>query len=579
MKSLAINLKRIYLSPWNAILMVYNIMISIFVFVNANENCGQFIYYIFSFNIFLEIFTALLTVYMVRSTTEAEYGLAGRGKIIIVKYLASVIISLSYMPFIVIFLAVGTLFNSISAFIPVSYFIYYFCSTFAQVTFTVAFSLGIAYLINHKAAYFVCVLISMLFMPFIQTYVRKNTYDVDQSIFNLLNIVYDETYKIRYSGFGMPFNSETILSWIITVIAGVVILGLILLIKRCFRIKVNAILILVTICGITSVIPLVKLYLNSSPRSISYLWEETDEEFVYEAPAKVDICHTYSDERSPLIKKYEMNLSTGNIVRNDCVIYIDLRGNNSLRFSLDECFSIDELLLNGNKTFYSRNGDYFEVSDIPDGEEAVLSINYSGRLNYMDKLNNKTDFCDYYSGYLSDLFAWYPKILTDQNMGREKEFVISINAVNSFVTNLDEAVLHHSGFNTITGRETDVFFYIGYISSVEYKGKNIILPAEYENKQRSLESIIKLFDIGFLTREGKFSCDTLDIDPERYLTLSDEEIMDLLDEQNAKKWASDEQVRMVDTVLVIPVSYDFVLTSYIHDNYCFLCEYSLLKGE
>lgn len=53
MKSLAINLKRIYLSPWNAILMVYNIMISIFVFVNANENCGQFIYYIFSFNIFL----------------------------------------------------------------------------------------------------------------------------------------------------------------------------------------------------------------------------------------------------------------------------------------------------------------------------------------------------------------------------------------------------------------------------------------------------------------------------------------------------------------------------------------------
>lgn len=188
-----------------------------------------------------EIFTALLTVYMVRSTTEAEYGLAGRGKIIIVKYLASVIISLSYMPFIVIFLAVGTLFNSISAFIPVSYFIYYFCSTFAQVTFTVAFSLGIAYLINHKAAYFVCVLISMLFMPFIQTYVRKNTYDVDQSIFNLLNIVYDETYKIRYSGFGMPFNSETILSWIITVIAGVVILGLILLIKRCFSIKVNTI--------------------------------------------------------------------------------------------------------------------------------------------------------------------------------------------------------------------------------------------------------------------------------------------------------------------------------------------------
>ena len=77
----------------------------------------------------------------------------------------------------------------------------------------------------------------MLFMPFIQTYVRKNTYDVDQSIFNLLNIVYDETYKIRYSGFGMPFNSETILSWIITVIAGVVILGLILLIKRCFNIK------------------------------------------------------------------------------------------------------------------------------------------------------------------------------------------------------------------------------------------------------------------------------------------------------------------------------------------------------
>ena len=544
-------------------------------FVELNKCSGQFIDYEFTFNIFLEIFTAVLTVYIVRSTTEAEYGLAGRGKIIIVKYLTAVIVSLSYMPVIIVFLAVGGISDSIPVLISAGYFLYYFFSTFVQVVFTASFSLGFAYLISHKAAYFVAVLTSMLFMPFIQNYVRENIINADQSFLNLINIVYDETYRIRYSGFGMPFNSETILSWIITVIAAIVVLSAILLAKRCFKSKGNALFLGFMTCGVISIIPLTNQYFYNCPQSVGYMWQDIDMDSYQEPPIKVDICNTYSDDNSPVIKKYEMELITGNIVRNDCVISVDMHGNDSVKFRLDECFGIEKLLVNNQKANYSRTDGDLVITDIPMENEVIIFITYSGRMNYADGMNNKTDFCDFKAGYLSDIFAWYPKILSEQNMEQEKDFTISVEAVNSFVTNLDDATLHPAGYHTITGRQTDVFFYIGYISSVESEGRQIILPTEYKNKERPINVIIQLFGVGFLTREGKFSPTELNIDNDYYSTLSDEEIFELLDEQNEKKWASDEQIQAVDTVLVVPISYDMALTSYIYENYCFICEYSI----
>lgn len=580
MQSLAINLKKFFLSPWSIILLVFNISYAIYLFVNLYGWVGQFIGYEFSFNIFLEIFSAVLTVYIVHSTTEAEYGLVDRGKIIIVKYLTAVIASLSYMPVIIIFLAIGGFWHSISALLLASYFLYYFCATFAQVVFTASFSLGIAYLIKNKFAYFVSLLISMLFMPFIQTYVRENTYDFDQSLFNLLNIVYDEKYRIRYSGFGMPFNSETILSWIITVIAGVVILLLILLLKRGFKPKGSVVLSGVMLCGAISIIPLLNRYFYNCPQIVRYSWQASNADFNEEPPPKVDIIHTYNDENSPLIKKYEMKLTTGNTVGNECVIYVDLRGNDSVKFRLDERFNIDKLLVDGNEATYNRTGDYFEITDISDKVEAAVAVNYSGRINYVDALSNKTDFCDFNAGFLSDIFAWYPKILSEQNMALEKDFVISINSVNTFVTNLDNAELHHAGLNTILGRKTDAFFYIGYIDSIDYKGKRIILPLEYRNKKTALNLIAESFDEG-KTKQGYFTSDSLAyLGPEYYATLSTEEIWQLLDEQDAKKWATEEQMRKVDTSIIIPVSYDSALSSFISENFYFICEYQMqVRGE
>lgn len=577
MRSLAINLKKIYLSPWSLLLLVFNIFISTFTFVNVQGWCGEFIDYVFTFNIFLEIYTAILTVYIVHGTTEAEYGLVDREKIIIVKYLTAVIVSLSYMPVVIIYLAVGGIWHSISPFLLASYFLYYFCATFAQVVFTVAFSLGFAYLINHKSAYFVSVLASMPFMPFIQTYVRKNTYEFDQSFLNLFNIVYDETYRIRYYGFGMPFNSETILSWIITVITGVVILSLILLLRRGFKVKGSIIILGLMLCGAISIIPLSNRYFYNCPQAVGYIWEDVDNDFYEEPPLKVDICHTYNDEKSPVIKKYEMKLSTGNTLTNECLIYLDLHGNNSVNFRLDECFEIDELLVDNNKVNYNRTGDYFEITGIPDRAETSIAVKYSGRMNYTDGLSNKTDFCDYNAGYLSDIFAWYPKILSEQNMAQEKDFVVSIDSVNTFVTNIDNAELHSAGSNTISGRKTDVFFYIGNITAIDYGGKRIILPLEYKNKKSSLDTIIQCFQSGFMTKQGYFSSHTLnDVDRDYLNSLSSEESLELLRQQEDKKWTTDEQLQKVDTVLIMPVSYDFVLSSFINENYCFMCEYAML---
>lgn len=600
MKALLINLKRLFLSVWTIILFLFCMVMDIYYFVRpSGGNVGVFVNNSgVNFNIFLQVFVSIVSVYVVHSTKEAEYGLLSRQKLLIIKYLSVIIYSLSSMIIPFILVVIGGIISSVSPLVLVNLFSCYLVHTVVQVIFTAALSIAIACLIKNKAAYIVSLAAGQVFSVFIQQYIARHGYILVDNrgysiyehhlyLLNLFNIVYDETSRIRYSGYGAPFNSETILSWIITVLAGLVIFALVLLLKRCYKLKGNIITAVVVISAAIPIAPLTILYFNNCPVSAVYNAEaeldprvesgelppELGDPPTYVMPSKVDFLNVYDSENSPLVRSYKMELRTGNTVKNDCIIGIDPNGNDSVEFKLDECFKIEELLVNGTKANYDRNGSQLTIKDITNDGESTISVKYSGRMNYIDGADNKTDFCDLTGGCFSSFFAWYPKILSNSNTELEKDFEITIDACNSFVTNLDDSLLHTSGRHTITGSQKDMFVYMGYISSLELENKNIILPTEFKNNKNSLAHLretlnqVENGEAKIYDRDGVFAVFDWDV-----TGLTQEEIFELLEIWSIEQYADSDQIRNVDTVIILPITYNSVYMTYVDDNIIFMCE-------
>lgn len=538
MKALGINLKRLFLSVWTIILFLFCVVMDIYYFVSpSGGNVGVFVNNSgVNFNIFLQVFVSLVSVYVIHSTKEAEYGLLSRQKLLIVKYLSIVIYSLSSVAVPAVLAIIGGIRNSISPLVVLNLFLGYLASTVAQVIFTSALCVAMACLIKNKAAYIVSLAAGQVFSVFIQDYIQRhghilvnnrgyNIYDHHVYLLNLFDVVYDETTRIRYSGYGAPFNSETILSWIITVLAGLAIFALVLLLKRCYKTKGKIIASAVSVCSAALIVPLTILYFNNCPVSTDYYiapnldlgvesvetLSELGNPTTYIMPPKLDFLNVYESENSPLALSYKMELHTGNTVKNKCIIDVDPKGNDSVEFKLDECFKIEELLVNGAAANYDRNGSQLVIKDIANDGEVTISVKYSGRMNYVDNMENKVDFCDFTGGYFSQYFAWYPKILSSENTEAEKDFEITINACNSFVTNIDGYLLHGSGQNTVAGKGKDAMIYLSFISSVELDGRTVILPTEFKNNKNSLADLsetlnrIESEESSIYTRDGVFA--------------------------------------------------------------------------
>lgn len=588
MKSIFINLKRLFLSVWTIILSVFCVVMNLYYFIGTSGgNVGAFVQDSFNFNIFLQIFVSVVSVYMLHSTGEAEYGFLNRYKLFVVKYLSTIIYSLSSVAVPAILIVIGGVISSISPPVLLNHFLYYLASTAVQIIFTAALSIGVACIIKNKAAYIVSLAVSQIFSPFVQIYIRREQEMVNQDTFSLLNIVYDEPYRIRYSGYGAPFNSETILSWIITVLAALVIIALVLLLKRCYKFKGSIIASTIAVCAAVSIAPLTSLYFADCPVEAAYnIQGELDPRVesgeippelgnppTKVMPAKIDFLNVYESETSPLVRAYKMELHTGNTVKNNCTIVVDSNGNDSVEFKLDECFKIEELLVNGVVTNYERNGSKLVIKDIANDKESTISIKYSGRMNYVDALENKTDFCDLTGGYFSPFFAWYPKVLSSKNTESEKDFEITVDACNTFVTNIDDFTLHAKGRNTVTGKQKDALLYIGYISHIEHYGRTVVLPTEFKNNKNSLSALsedMKNFS-GIYTRDGYFA-----VYDEDTTGLTEEEQLDRVMQWAMAQMADTEQIKNADTILILPITYNGVGTAYLDDNIIFMGEYRLL---
>lgn len=484
--SIKANLKKYLLSPWFYILFVPVLALSVLLYLDK-DNVSQFVYLIPIINVYLTVFISVFSVYAVQSIKEIEWSVKSRACVLFKTIVSANIFCLSSLVVPVIFIAFGCIQKGVPFEIGLNYILFTVFFTAAQIFFLSALGFFLGSFIKNRVAYVAAVLLSAVFTPFVQLFFlddRKNYHnDTLRAFFDLINLSLDDPSRIKYVGYGMPINIENILSWIITILCGLFLILILFAAKRCFKIKGMAVLGVLSLLTVFSAVGCTELYFNASPVLLDYSFSSDT------PPAKVDTAHIYSDDSSPVITRYNMNLYTGTVVKNVCEFELNINNNSAVKLRLDECFKIRSLTINGENADYSRDGDYFTVSLNPVDEKAVIKAEYSGRMNYTDLLGNKVDVCDINGGFLSEMFAWYPKLLSSENVGQSKDFTIEINAVNRFVTNLDGYTVHPSGKQTVSGKKRDILFYLGYIGEIEYADSKLVIPLEYQGYSKGLDRL------------------------------------------------------------------------------------------
>lgn len=565
--SLKANLKRFFLSPWIFILFVPALVLSVMIYMTSGSTVSQYVYDIPIINVYLTVFITVFFVYAAHSIREIEWSVKSRACVIAKGIAAANIFCLSALSVPVIFIVFGCIQKGLPFELAVNYIFYIGFLTFAQTVFLSGLGFFWGTVIKGKAAYPFVVLLSAFFTPHVQEYLFEiNTMGYENGIdiggklalANLINLSLDDTSIIKYAGYGIAFNSETILSRIITVLCGVILILAVLGVKRCFKLKGAAVLGALSAAVIVSGVYCVNLYFEASP--IIRCFDNQYVQFIDGTPTKPDTVHIYSDPDSPVISRYDMKLDTGNTVKNKCELELNVNNNPSVKLRLDECFKIHSLTVNGEKSDYEREGDYFTVALNPSEERAVIALEYSGRMNYAGGLRCKIDACDYTGGFFSGMFAWYPKLLSSQNCEEPKVFTVEINAVNRFVTNLDGYTLHPSGKQTVEGEKTDIMFYLGYISEIKDQGGSengfkIILPTEYVGNDRLTERLTYITEfVGIKSYKDYFTEYELfgwkDFKKTETSLVSYEELKDFIENRLVEVGADKEHTDEVNGLLV-----------------------------
>lgn len=490
--SLTANLKKYFLSPWLYIMFIPMLALTFMLFMIYDDTLNEFVIHFPIANVYLTVFTTVFSVYAVRSVREIEWSIKSRFHIILKTACSSVIFNFSVLVIPFVFIALGGIQKGVSFEITANYMLYILFVTAAQIIFLSSLGLFLGAVINNKLAYPCAVLLSVFFTPMIKNYLLnyrgngkpEGDYSYITALTNLFNLSFDGGGKTDFAGYGMPIDTENILSWIITALCGLFLIFLVFAIKRCFRLKGTAAMCVLSLLTVFSGVRCTELYFEMSPVINVYNYTYTDK-----PPVKIDTSHIYTDENSPVVTRYDMKLDTGTIVKNQCELSLTVNNNSDVRLRLDECFDIHSVTVDGENADYTREGDYFTVKLNPSRETAVIKTEYSGRLSYTDMIHNKVDCCDINGGFLSGMFAWYPKLLSSENVAQPKDFTVEIDAVNRFVTNLDGYTVHPSGKQTVSGKKQDILFYLGFIGEADKNctnGVKVILPTEYENNEEAI---------------------------------------------------------------------------------------------
>ncbi|MCH5251007.1 MAG: hypothetical protein J1E98_13800, partial [Lachnospiraceae bacterium] len=351
-------------------------------------------------------------------------------------------------------------------------------------------------------------------------------------------------------------------SWAAEILFGLIILCILLIAKK--RVSLKNIIIPCAAGAFFTIFFVISIYAYYQNAPIIYDYTVRDK--------RTEKADEYVQDGSTVkVTDYNMELKLGSVLRNKCIIEITDLDSDNITFKLDDCFDITNITVNDNFVNYIRDGGYVRITGLSGSDMTVL-FEYGGRLNYEDLLHNKVNYSDCTSSYLSEIFAWYPKILSQSN-NIDKRFTINITSNNTFVSNLNGNVLMNKGNSKISGTAADIYIFSGYITSVEIDEKNIIIPLEFVNKESSIEIVQR--EIEYLTNENA-SIYTDFLAPYPFADNVNPTEEQIEEWQNSLKAAQNE-IDAVDTVLYIPMTYNIVGLSYIYGNTYICCE-SILRG-
>lgn len=565
MRVLKKNLFILYQSVWLPIMFFMTLLFSAFSLYASGGNIGFFTVQSANINVFLLIFISLVSVYMVHSTNQFEYSFISAYKLIVCKYAASVLFTFSCMSVPIVVILILSIIRRVAVSVILNYISFIICSTFAECILITALAFLIAKLIIGKTAYIVSAIIAILFSPVFQNYVSAKRHELGnfgEALLNLLNITYDETFKVRFYMPGMPFNSETILSWIITfVFAAFIFFIMLFLISRksgkSFIRLICTQALTVMLCAACII-----KYFDNSVRIINFSFENGSiDEYV-------------QDNKEISVLEYKMKLDLGNVLHNICEMTIKAHNCDSLKFKLNECFDIKNVTLNNVKisSNFNRNGDYFEIGlNDTDADVITICVDYGGRINYANWLNIKINYCDYFSSYLTEVFAWYPKLLSESN-NTVKNFALDISSNNNFVTNLNNNQLMSKGKQTVIGKATDIYIVGGFIGETYIDNMHVILPLEFKNNDSSKKRIYNLIE-DIKSHEFIF-------EPLFRHTPSD---IDEMSEEEMEAWYNSTALPpsindSIDTILFIPIAYNFIGKSYVYEKTAIFCEETAMEA-
>ena len=415
MKTLIVNLKCLYKSIWLIIALITMIALSVFLFVNTNGVPIYFTAESAHINIFLTVLVPMVSVSLFLKTSDLERSVESYSNIVLSQYAAITIFVMSAMIVPIGFLLYLAASVSLAAIVLMNYIGYFLLSTLVEVMFLVHLSLISATVIKTKGAYIVSIIVSLMFTPFLTNIFYNDRFDIftraeintfSYALFNLINIAFDDPRRLRLAGGGMSFSGETVLSWIITALAGVLIIAVFIAVNGFAEKKTPVKAIIASCIAAALLVPTTTGYFKNSSYGYNYTPMDAIAEKVNE----------YAGDGSAVqVTDYDIEAKLGNRLRCKVKMTVSNPENEKLRFTFDEKFEIKEITADGKKCEYNRNGDNISLEYSAVRGKSEIGFEYEARLNYTDAMHHKINYSDINSAYLPELFAWYPKILSKSN--------------------------------------------------------------------------------------------------------------------------------------------------------------------
>lgn len=487
MKTFKFNIKSLYKSVWLLVALV-PVLVLLTASVYGAKSAGTIVENSVGTSLFLSVLIPILSVYTLHSVTETEKSLIPAPRLLLCKFSAVNIFSVSlFLPTFAAIFVSGLIFSAAPR-VLLNYIAFLLMQTLAQSIFLSSVSFFTASILKSKGAYLITLVFSIFFSEGIQILFEKNlSYEMnsfDTAVLNLLKIINDEPHRYPVWGAGMPFDSETILSFSAEILFALPLLCLCIFFEKNTRKKPLLFLPVISVT-LTFVLTIaVNAYFFNAPVPINYSALE---------PKKIDFYK--ASEGSAKVTDYDLKLKLGNIFSLSGNMNVTNLNGKPLRIKLDEIFKLENLSVN-SKDFtgkYERNGDYLILEQYPNTDILNISFSYSARLNYEDTLHHKTSYSDFTSAYLSHMFAWYPKILSAENES-EKKFLLEITPNNTFVCNLNGAKLMPNEKAVLSGTAPDIYIFSGYIGETKINGKQVIMPDEFVKNERALKCAEKMIN-------------------------------------------------------------------------------------